>query len=33
MDWVRTSRLNDKDKLDGFDEYIRPFLISTEAKL
>ena len=26
MDWVRTSRLNDRDKLEGFDEYIKPFL-------
>lgn len=26
MEWVRSGRLNDKDKLDGFDEYIKPFL-------
>jgi hypothetical protein len=26
MEWVRSSRLNEKDKLDGFEEYIRPFL-------
>lgn len=30
MEWVRQSRLNDKDKLDGFDEYLKPLL---DAKL
>jgi hypothetical protein len=26
MDWARSSRLNDKDVLPGFNEHIRPFL-------
>lgn len=26
MTWVKSSRLNYKDKLDGFDEYVKPFL-------
>jgi hypothetical protein len=26
LDWARRSRLNDKDKLDGFDEYIKPMM-------
>jgi acyl-CoA oxidase len=25
MDWARSSRLNDKDVLPGFNEHIRPF--------
>lgn len=28
MEWVKSSRLNEKDKLDGFDEYIRPFILA-----
>ena len=28
MDWARRSKLNDKDKLDGFDEYIKPMLVA-----
>ena len=27
MDLAKSSRLNDKDTLDGFDEHIRPVLI------
>ena len=26
IEWVKTSRLNDRDKLEGFDEHIKPFL-------
>jgi len=26
LDQARRSKLNDKDKLDGFDEYIKPML-------
>lgn len=26
IEWARSSRLNAKDTLDGFDEHIRPFL-------
>jgi hypothetical protein len=26
LDWARKSKLNDKDKIDGFDEYLKPFL-------
>ena len=26
LDWAKSSRLNEKDKLDGFDEYLKPFL-------
>lgn len=26
MDWARTSRLNDRDTLKGFNEHIKPFL-------
>jgi len=30
LEWAKSSRLNQKDKLDGFDEYVKPFL---QAKL
>jgi acyl-CoA oxidase len=26
LEWSRSTRLNQKDKLDGFDEYIKPML-------
>ena len=26
MEWAKSSRLNEKDKLEGFDEYVKPFL-------
>jgi hypothetical protein len=26
LDWAKQSKLNDKDKLDGFDEFLKPML-------
>ena len=26
LEWAKSSKLNQKDKIDGFDEYIKPFL-------
>ena len=26
LEWAKSSRLNQKDKIDGFDEYVKPFL-------
>jgi len=26
LEWAKSSRLNQKETVDGFDEYIRPFL-------
>lgn len=26
LEWAKSSRLNQKDKLDGFDEFIKPML-------
>lgn len=26
FEWAKSTKLNQKDKLDGFDEYVRPFL-------
>lgn len=28
LDWARSSKLNSKDKIDGFDEFIKPMLVA-----